>query len=86
MTTTSPSLLAAIAASEEKEPAELPRLTTANVFVHTARMAAALDRAFTAFKKLPDTNQKNCNEVLMEISQQCDAASKTAMRLLEANK
>ena len=81
----SPSLLTAIVSTEEKEPVELPRLTTAGVFAHYGRMGVALENAIAAYKKLPDAPPKACHEVLLEIAKQCDIAAKTAIRLREAN-
>jgi len=88
MTATMPTtnLLAAIAANEEKVAPDLPRLTTAGVFVHYQRLGKALEQAVDAYKRLPDMVPKTSDEVLLEIAKQCDAASKLAMRLLEANK
>jgi hypothetical protein len=81
----SPSLLTAIVSTEEKEPVELPRLTTAGVFAHYGRIKASLEMAVEACRKLPDAPPKACHEVLLEIAKQCDIAAKTAIRLREAN-
>jgi hypothetical protein len=78
--------LMAVLAAEEREPVDLPRLTTANLFTHYMRIGKALNQAIEAYKALPDAAPKACDSALLDIAKQCDIASKTAMRLLEANR
>ena len=80
------STLDAIVTNAQSEPVELPRLTTANVFTHYARLGSALERAADAFKKIPDATDRSLTDELKELMKACDVAIKTAARLLEANR
>ena len=79
-------LLDTLATQAAQEPPELPRLTVSNTFIHYARLGAALARAMEAYKKLPDAPPQGCTDDLKDLIKNCDAAIKTATRLLEANR
>lgn len=78
-------ILNTIAAAAAAEPVELPRLTTAQVFVNYEQMGKAIERIADAYKSIPGAAQQSCASALKEIVQQCESVSKKALRLLEAN-
>ena len=73
--------------TEQSAPAvELPRLTVADTFKHYARMGVCFERALTAYKAMPEATPQGCTDELKAIMAECETISKTAARLLEANK
>ena len=68
------------------EPPDLPRLTTANVFITYSRLGVQLSTAFEEYKRLPDATPQNCTEALKALVKNCEAAIANATRLLEANR
>jgi hypothetical protein len=80
------SALDAIVASADREPADLPRLPAAQVFLHHSRIGTALSQAADAYKSIPDATPARCTEHLKEIIKACHVAATAAERLIESNK
>ncbi len=78
--------LESIITAAQQEPADLPRLPAAQVFIHYQRMGTALERIVEAYKLLPGASPQGWTADLTEIIKICESVAKTAERLLEANK
>lgn len=70
----------------QQEPADLPRLTAAGVFIEYSRIARALERAAEAYKRIPESAQQALPEHLKELLRSADTIGKSAARLLESNR
>jgi hypothetical protein len=79
-------LLEAIVTEETKEPPELPRLTSSDVFVHYWRIGNALTQSAKAHQDLLEAQPKHATELLLQIAQNGEQMTKWAMRLLMANR
>lgn len=83
----SPSSLDKIVVEQSAEAPELPRLPVADTFMTFNRMGVQLDNARESFKKIPETASRDqVTAHLKDIVKFCNAAVKTAERLLEANR
>lgn len=81
-----PSPLDRIVAEATADPPELPRLTTAGVFLAYHQLGNQLGIAADLFKDLPADDQRNSTVRLQGIVKACEAAIVKAQRLLEANR
>lgn len=77
--------LGAIIDNAAREPADLPRLPAAQVFIHYARLGAALERAAASYKHIPACTPQCVTDELKELVKACEIAIKTAQRMIESN-
>ena len=80
------SALEAIVTAAAQEPAELPRLQASQVFIHYARLGAALEQIANNYKDLPNATPQGCTDKLKELIKDCNVAIATAARLMESNR